>query len=296
MTLGTTLGMPNAFADPALVLLAAGMGSRFGGLKQLAPVGPAGEAILDYTVTDALAAGIDRVVLVVRSEIREAIADHVRRRWPASVSVDWVLQDEAAGPHGRGRAKPLGTAQAVLATQRAVEGPFLVLNADDHYGAPALGLVAGHLAAGREHALAGFPVAHTLLGPRPVNRGRVWAGEDGLLDEVVEGQVDRSDGGVLTWSGAGTVEHLEGHELVSMNLWGFQPSVFRWLQQEWDDFIGAGLAATGAELLLPSVVHHMVAGGEQVRLLPTDEWCLGVTHADDLPLIQAIALRGWRPT
>jgi len=282
-------------AAPTLVLLAAGMGSRFGGLKQLAPVGPDGEAIFDYTINDAVAAGIDRVALIVRTEIRDAIAGHVAARWPSSVSVEWVLQDIAAGDAGVGRTKPLGTAQAVLATKTVIDGPMLVLNADDHYGAAVYAQVVSHLEGGTEHALAGFQVAHTLLGSRPVNRGRVWAGEDGLLDEVVEGRVDTADDGSLTWSGNGRVDTLHGDEPVSTNLWGFQPSVFRWLEDAWSTFVAEKMPAAGAELLLPTVVDHMVAGGEPVRLLATDEWCLGVTHADDLPVLQGIARNGWRP-
>jgi len=275
---------------PTLVLLAAGMGSRFGGLKQLAPVGPDGEAIFDYTVRDAAAAGIEHVVLIVRDEIRAAIGEHVARRWPATLSVEWVTQESP-----RHRAKPLGTAHAVLATRPAVDGPFLVLNADDHYGESSFPALADHLARTAEHALVGFRVSRTLLGDGAVNRGRVWAGPDGSVTGVAEGRVDRDPTGALTWTGAGRTDRLAGDEPVSMNLWGFQPSLYGWLQQAWDEFADAGLDHTDAELLLPTVVDAMIAGGETVRLLRTDEWCLGVTHADDLPRLQAVARNGWVP-
>ncbi|GAC1597335.1 MAG: sugar phosphate nucleotidyltransferase [Acidimicrobiales bacterium] len=275
--------------DVTLVLLAAGMGSRFGGLKQLAPVGPNGEAIFDYTVRDAQAAGVDRVVLIVRDEIREAISDHVARRWPGDLEIEWVLQQTPAG-----RAKPLGTAHAVLATRPTVGGPFLVLNADDHYGSECFPEIVAHLTTTSEHVLAGFRVDRTLLGPAPVNRGRVWADADGRVTGVAEGRVEtRSDGG-LEWTGAERTDRLGGHEPVSMNLWGFQPSLYSWLDQAWKDFVADGLDAGDAELLLPTVVDDMLTSGmETVRLLPTEAWCLGVTHADDLPLIQAVAANGW---
>ncbi|GAC1306943.1 MAG: sugar phosphate nucleotidyltransferase [Acidimicrobiales bacterium] len=275
--------------DVTLVLLAAGMGSRFGGLKQLAPVGPNGEAIFDYTVRDAQAAGVDRVVLIVRDEIREAISDHVARRWPGDLEIEWVLQQTPAG-----RAKPLGTAHAVLATRPTVGGPFLVLNADDHYGSECFPEIVAHLTTTSEHVLAGFRVDRTLLGPAPVNRGRVWAEADGAVTGVAEGRVEVGSGGALTWTGQGRVDHLRGDEPVSMNLWGFQPSLFDWLQRAWEDFGARHLDRTDAELLLPTVVDAMLTSGlETVRLLPTEAWCLGVTHADDLPLIQAVAANGW---
>lgn len=264
---------------PTLVLLAAGMGSRFGGLKQLAPVGPAAEAIFDYTVRDAQAAGITHVVVIVREEIRDQIAAHVARAWPAGLDIDWVVQE--VPPH---RSKPFGTADAVRATRPAVAGPFLVLNADDHYGAECFAPIAAHLARTTEHALVGFRVDHTLLGAGPVNRGRVWADADNTVTGVAEGRVEIGPDGGLTWSGSDRTDRLAGDEPVSMNLWGFQPSLYDWLDQAWAEFPRDG----DAEFLLPSVVDQLRTK-ETVRLIPTDAWCLGVTHPDDLPLLQAAA-------
>ena len=266
-------------AVPSLVLLAAGMGSRFGGLKQLAPVGPRGEAIFDYTVRDAEAAGISHVVVIVRAEIRAQIEQHVATAWPRTLDVDWVVQDVPPD-----RAKPLGTGQAVRATRSVVDGTFLVLNADDHYGAGCLPLVVNHLAGTDEHALVGFAVARTLLGTGPVNRGRVWVDAGNAVTGVAEGRVVRHPDGSLTWEGAGRIDPLAGDEPVSMNLWGFQPSFFDWLDRLWAEFV----PGVDNEFLLPAAVDAMI-GSETVRLLPTDAGCLGVTHADDLPLIQAAA-------
>ena len=264
---------------PSLVLLAAGMGSRFGGLKQLAPVGPCGEAIFDYTVRDAEAAGVSHVVVIVRPEIRAEIEQHVITAWPSSVDVDWVIQEVPPS-----RSKPLGTGHAVLATRPVVDGPFLVLNADDHYGAGCLPLVVAHLTESDEHALAGFKVSRTMLGEGPVNRGRVWVDADNAVTGVAEGRVTTHPDGSLTWEGAGQTDRLAGDEPVSMNLWGFQQSLYDWLEREWEAF----MVGEDNEFLLPSVVDAMIRA-ETVRLLPCDDWCLGVTHADDLPLIQAAA-------
>lgn len=255
------------------------MGSRFGGLKQLAPVGPGGEAIFDYTVRDAQAAGVSHVVVIVREEIRVQIEQHVADAWPRTLDVDWVVQE--VPPH---RSKPLGTAHAVRATRHLVDGTFLVLNADDHYGAGCLPAIVTHLTETDEHALTGFEVARTLLGTGPVNRGRVWVDGENAVTGVAEGRVVRNADGSLSWEGAGRTDHLTGAEPVSMNLWGFQPSFFDWLDRLWTQFV----PGTDNEFLLPSVVDAMI-GSETVRLLPTDAWCLGVTHAEDLPLLQAAA-------
>ena len=219
-----------------------------------------------------------------------SIAGHVSRRWPSDLEVDWVIQEVPPG-----RPKPLGTGHAVLATRDAVQGTFLVLNADDHYGAACFPQITRHLGSTAEHALMGFRADHTLLGDQPVNRGRVWADPDGTVTGVAEGRIEIGSDRALTWTGESRSDRLRGDEAVSMNMWGFQPSLYAWLERAWDDFCDRGLHRTDAELLLPAVVDAMLAGGEPVRMLPTEAWCLGVTHADDLPLIQAAARNGWTP-
>src|SRR5437016_4121800 len=153
-----------------LVVLAAGLGTRFGGLKQLAPVGPNGEAIIDYAGAWAQAAGFERAVVIVRSEIEETVGAHLAERWPASFPYVLVCQDREKRVQGLTREKPLGTAHAVVAVRDQVDGPFAVVNADDLYAQDSYGLLAEHLASAREraHALVAFEVAKTLIGPRPV--------------------------------------------------------------------------------------------------------------------------------
>jgi MobA-like NTP transferase protein len=279
---------------PALVLLAAGLGSRFGGPKQIAPIGPEGSTLIDYTARDAVAAGFGRLVLIVRGEIAGAIEDHVRRRWPAELRPELVRQDleeSAVAATRSGRTKPLGTAHALLAAAPSLDGPFGVANADDLYGAPALGTLARHLGAGGGHVLVGYHLANTLLGDRPVNRALCRVDPDGNLAAIVEGAVDIGPDG-LTWRPIGASEEkaetMTGDELVSVNLWGFTPDLFALLAQDFKVFSAAGGIASGAELLLPTVVNdHLGPGGLKVAVLTTEESCLGVTHPDDVPLLQA---------
>src|SRR5205823_6509839 len=155
-----------------LVVMAAGLGTRFGGLKQLAPVGRNGEAIVDYAGAWAQAAGFERAVVIVRSEIEETIGDHLEKRWPASFPHVLVCQDREKRVQDIRREKPLGTAHAVVTVAEHVDGPFAVVNADDLYAADSYGLLARHLTAatGSHHALVAFEVAKTLIGPRPVTR------------------------------------------------------------------------------------------------------------------------------
>jgi MobA-like NTP transferase domain len=282
---------------PALVLLAAGLGSRFGGPKQIAPIGPDGSALIDYTARDAAAAGFGRLILVVRSEIAGAVEDHVRARWPAELNAEFVRQDlepNAVAAVRAGRVKPLGTAHAVLVAAQAadLDGPFGVANADDIYGPSALGMLARHLAGGTGHALVGFRLGNSLLGDRPVNRALCRTTPAGKLDEIVEGEV-RTESGRLTWRplGAGDAQEVPvtGEELVSVNLWGFTPAFVPVLADAFAAFVADDGIATGAELFLPTVIGQRLAGGGglDVDVLVSEERCLGVTHPDDVPLLQA---------
>jgi dTDP-glucose pyrophosphorylase len=230
------------------VVLAAGLGTRFGGVKPLAPVGPNGEAPIDLAVRDATDAGFDRVVVVTRPDLERPIRDRTR----ATVVV---------------QAQPTGTAPAVVAARDAIDGAFAVGNGDDVYGAEAYRLLADHLRDDTSHhALVAYRLGRTLVGDRPVNRARLNFVGNRLLG-VTERPVEPG--------------RVDTEELVSMNLWGFRPSVWRWLDQPTTE--------TG-ERLLPAVVDEMIAGGERVTVLPTDARCLSLTHPDDLALVQA-ALR-----
>ena len=284
---------------PTLVLLAAGMGSRFGGPKQIAPIGPGGSALIDYAARDAVAGGFGRLVLIVRGEIAEAVESHVRRRWPSEIRPEYVRQDlepAAVAAVAAGRVKPLGTAHALVATAPALDGPFGVANADDLYGASAFAMLAAHLGGGGGHALVGYRLANTLLGDRPVNRALCEVDPDGNVTRIVEGavHVGNSDGDThLTWRPIGTPESqarvMKGDEPVSMNLWGFTPAILPVLRDAFAAFSTDDRIAAGEELFLPNVVgeHLRSAGGDLVvTMLVSDDRCLGVTHPDDVPLLQ----------
>jgi hypothetical protein len=287
---------------PALVVLAGGLGQRFGGPKQLSPVGPGGEVILDYSVSGARAAGFGRVVIAVHSHIEEAMAVHIRRWWPPEVAADVIF---AAQDHdGRsveaarlGRTTPLGTAHAVLVAieAAALVEPFAVVNADDLYGAEPYRLLFGHFTAGGEGALVSFEVAKTLLGPDPVNRALCEADEHGWLRAISEGVVARR-GEHLEWTGS-TGEHrtLAEDTPVSMNCWGFPPTIAVALDDAVGRFVASPEVVSRAEVLLPDVIEALVAppATSAFTTLATSDRCLGVTHAADLdrlrPLLRPIS-------
>lgn len=266
-----------------LVLLAAGHGTRFGGLKQIAPVGPGGEAIMDYTVRFAEQCGFDGVVLVVREEIRAEIESHVQRRWSRSLPVETVVQPSRPG-----------TAYAVACTRSAIDGPFAVANADDLYEPDALGAIRGHFAgaasASGEHVLVAYRLTRTVLTSDEVKRGVCRISRSGHLERIDEQRVRlRGDGRFDAVPLAGARGHhdmrvLEGSEPVSMNLWGFAPSIFDHLEAEISSHEPAG---PEGEILLPVVVGDLVRSGQaDVRVVTTASRCYGVTHRDDVRLVR----------
>ena len=257
---------------PSLVIMAAGLGSRFGGLKQLAPVGPNGEAIIDYSASDAVTAGFDHMVLVVRSEILDDVRRHIESRWPSDLRVDLVCQDRERSAVGLSRQKPLGTAHAVLSAGGAVDGPFAVINADDLYGPGCYRLIIEHFRspARTEHAMVGFRLADTVsTGSGPVMRGLCQQDDDGRLVSITETSVVAGTGADDT--------------LVSMSVWAFQPDIFEGLAEAVSSFLAAGGGAGDGEVFLPTVVGDLIAGGRAVvRVLPaTDRW-VGLTYSADL--------------
>ena len=271
-----------------LVVLAAGHGRRFGGLKQLAPVGPDGEALMDYTARDALAAGFDGVVLIVRDEVRDELLSHIGDFWPAELAVTPVTQGPIAG-----------TAQAVASARPALSGPFGVANADDLYGARAFAALAGNLRDGApgEHVLVAYRLADTVLTDAAVTRGVCEAGADHYLTRVVEQSVrrqhDRSfEAAPIAGPEAGRARRLTGAEDVSMNLWGFAEGMLDELDlalKAFDPQSAPHAEGKPPELLLPDVVASAVAAGRaRVRVVASGSRCIGLTHPDDLPLVRSL--------
>jgi bifunctional N-acetylglucosamine-1-phosphate-uridyltransferase/glucosamine-1-phosphate-acetyltransferase GlmU-like protein len=237
-----------------LVILAAGLGTRFGGLKQLTPIGPNGEAIMDLLLARAGKEGYDRAVVVIRPDIRGVVNAHFGR-YPPPIPVELAEQTE-----------PIGTADAVLTAQRAVRGPFVVANADDLYPVEAFALLARHIRMTNEHAMVAFRAGRTMVDDQPERRARIDIGEDGRLNGVVETTLCPSEG-------------FDTDSWISMNLWGFQPSVF-------DALARAVAARSSSEVYLPDVAGAMVAGGALVRVILCELPCVGITRADDVDAVR----------
>ena len=261
--------------------MAAGIGSRFGGTKQLAQVGPDGEAFLDFSILDAVAAGAMQVVLIVRSDIEDDIRRHVEQRH-AHLDVAYVRQDE----HGPPRAKPWGTAHAALAAAPAVHGPFMVCNADDYYGESTYLAVAERMPSmGPDQALLpGFQLSLTLPAQGTVSRGICSVDNERLLSVIEHHGIARRDG---TISATDPVAELADDTMVSMNLWAFPPAMFDWLDEGFERFIADHGVDDQAEFLLPSAVtEKMFDGSLSVGVVPTEEAWIGVTNPGDLAVAQ----------
>ena len=278
-------------SSPTLVLLAAGMGSRFGGLKQLAAVGPSGETLMDYSVHDALRAGFQSVVFVVRPDLEAEFTAFAAQRYHG-VEIHIALQRLEDGREGHqvavSRDKPWGTGQAVLAAEPMVSGPFAVVNADDFYGAEAFRTMATFLAEVEprvvppEFALAAYPISDTLSPSGGVNRGLLRVTADGRLQSVEEAtDVRRTDSG-LTGRVHGHAVTIRDDALVSMNLWGFHPPVFPILRHGFQRFLTSHVTPEG-EYLLPAAIEQSIAtGSARVQVLASGGTWLGMTHAADV--------------
>ena len=285
-------------SGPALLVLAAGMGSRYGGLKQMDAVGPCDEAIVDYSIYDALRAGFRRVVFVLRKEIEAEFRQKVGKRFEHMVEVSYVLQDLQHLPAGfhvpAGRTKPWGTTHAVLAAEGTIDGPFAVINADDFYGAESYRLLAEHLRnAAADHALVGYVLRRTLSEFGAVARGVCAVDAHGLLRGVTEmTQIERMGAQIRNTAADGTVTALTGDELVSMNLWGLRAEIFPLLRDRFVAFLGEHGTELKSECYLPATVNDLIGAGKVVvRVLPTPETWFGVTYQQDKPEVVASVRR-----
>lgn len=273
---------------PTLLVLAAGMGSRYGGLKQIDPVGPSGEAILDYSVYDAMRAGFGRVVFLIRHSIEEAFRETVGVRYAGQIPVDYAFQELEDLPSGfvapEGRTKPWGTTQAVLCAAGAIDGPFAVINADDFYGAASYRALAEHLQRGTEEfAMVGFVLRKTLSAFGSVARGICAVEDSGLLRTVVEHtKIEPEGDAAKSIQADGSVVALTGDELVSMNMWGFTPQLFPALREDFERFLRESGGELKSECYLPNSVNALVgAGAARVRVLSSPDAWFGVTYRED---------------
>jgi len=271
---------------PTLLVLAAGMGSRYGGLKQIDPVGPSGETMLDYAVYDAIRAGFGRVVFIIRREFEGAFRDAVTPKYSGRIAADLVFQADDDLPAGctapGGREKPWGTGHAVWCARHAVQEPFAVINADDFYGAGSYARMAAFLvsAKGPRYAIGGFRLANTLSESGTVSRG-ICTEKGGLLSSIVEETaIARGD------VGAGL--RFSGSEVVSMNFWGFTPSLFAGLEDGLRTFLGGRGSDPRSEFYLPVAVSDLIAAGRaSVEVLPCEDSWFGITYREDRPRVVA---------
>ncbi len=270
--------------DITLVVMAAGMGSRFGGLKQLEPVGPNGEVLLDFSVYDAVKAGFTKVVFVIKHEIEEDFKRLVGERISKMVKTEYVFQETDKLPEGfvcpKDRVKPWGTSHAILCCKDAVNEPFAVVNADDFYGKTAFVKIAEALKQeNNDYYMVGYRLVNTLTENGSVSRG-VCEIENGLLKNVIERQkiVDckytEDDG--ASWT------KLPPDTVVSMNLWGFKPDLFKYLENGFKEFLKEKINIPKSEFLLPYTVAELIHKGEkQVKVLIAEDKWYGVTYKED---------------
>jgi len=277
---------------PTLVLLAAGMGSRYGGLKQVDPVGPSGETLLDYSIYDALRAGFGKVVFIIRHDIEAQFREVVGNRFAGRVPVDYAFQELNDLPAGfkvpEGRTKPWGTTHAVLAAANVVHEPFAVLNADDFYGRDSFKVIAQQLTSGsKDLSMVGFKLKNTLSEHGTVARGICGVGPDGYLTSVEEfTKIEKTPTGARDGERTFT-----GEELVSMNFWGFHPPVFEMFRERFTLFMQKSGGEQKSECYIPATVNElMVAGKSRVKMLSSSSPWFGVTYKEDKPrVVESIA-------
>jgi len=274
--------------SPTLLVLAAGMGSRYGGLKQIEPVGPDGEAIIDYSIYDALRAGFGRVVFVVRKEMENTFKQIISARFEQHIPVEFAFQELDRLPQGfrapAGRVKPWGTTHAVLMADSIIDDPFAVINADDFYGAEGYRKLAGHLQSGSaDQAMVGFVLRNTLSEFGTVSRGVCEIDENGFLKGVVElTSIERDGAAARSIDAEGRATSLTGDEIVSMNMWGFTPQIFDPLQERFHKFLELNDSDMKAECYLPASVNQLIVGGQaRVKVLRTHDAWFGATYRED---------------
>jgi UTP-glucose-1-phosphate uridylyltransferase len=278
--------------SPTLLIMAAGMGSRYGGLKQIDPVGPGGATILEYSIYDALRAGFGKIVFVIRKNIEQEFKDAVGSRFEAHVPVEYVFQELDKLPSGfavpAGRTKPWGTTHAVLMAAEVIHEPFAVINADDFYGAESYRVLSRHLQSdAHDYGMAGFILRETLSAFGSVARGVCRVSSDGLLNGIEElTSIKVLGNGAQNTDAAGQMISLTGDETVSMNMWGFTPRIFPQLRALFCSFLESSGADLKAECYLPKAMNQLVADGEvRVRVLRSRGTWFGVTYREDLPQV-----------
>jgi len=279
---------------PTLLVLAAGMGTRYGGNKQLDEVGPSGETIIDYSIYDAIRAGFGKIVFVIRRDIEEQVKERFVEKLQGKIEVDYVFQEITNLPEGvkvaPDRSKPWGTSHAILVTKDKIKEPFGVINADDYYGVESFKILKDFLVNDKSpdnYCIVGYKLGNTLSDHGHVNRGVCKADAKGFLSHIVETrQIEKTKDGATAPGPDGKLIHFTGDEIVSMNLWGFKPSCYDFLGKEFRNFINNYGMDLKSELDIPTSVDKFVKNGEiTIKILMSNERWFGVTYREDKPFV-----------
>ncbi|NVO20683.1 MAG: nucleotidyltransferase [Bacteroidetes bacterium] len=281
---------------PTLLVMAAGMGSRYGGLKQIDPVGPAGETIIDYSIFDAIRAGFGKVVFIIRRDIEADFREVFISKLEKHIEVDYVFQELDKLPVGfsvpEGRVKPWGTGHAILMAAEKIREPFAAINADDFYGAGAFQVMAQYLGSltGKnqdEYAMVGYDLVNTMSEFGAVSRGICTRDADGWLSEVIERtKIQFTPQGIADIQENIDPLPLRKDEIVSMNFWGFTPDFFRKAEPSFAEFLKENGSNLKSEFYIPFVVDQMIKTKQaKVKVLQSHDRWFGVTYKEDKPLV-----------
>ncbi|MTK52974.1 nucleotidyltransferase [Paludibacter sp.] len=280
---------------PTLFILAAGMGSRYGGLKQLDGLGPNGETIMDYSVYDAVKAGFGKIVFVIRHHFEKDFQEQIIPRYKDLIPVEVVFQEIEYVPAGidynQERSKPWGTNHALLMGKEVINEPFAIINADDFYGRESFQVLADFLVsvAGKknEYCMVGYRVGNTLSESGAVSRGVCATDENGYLTSVVERtHIETRNGNIFYLNEGGDKHSLEFNTPVSMNMWGFTPDYFAYSEESFKNFLVSKGQELKSEFYIPTVVNELiVAGKASCKVLDTPSRWFGVTYSEDRPQV-----------
>lgn len=280
---------------PTLLVLAAGMGSRYGGLKQADQVGPSGETIIDYSIYDAIQAGFGKIVMVVRQNILEDMKALFDPRWGNQITIEYAIQEVNIPIEGIDnlpeRKKPWGTGHAVMVAKKFINEPFAVINADDFYGADAFKTISKYLQSGisdTENAMVGYILKNTLSDHGFVSRGICDTDSNNYLNTITERtNIERIDGNVVFKDGEDIQSALDENTYVSMNFWGFMPNFFDEAEAQFKAFVQANFENEKAEFYIPSIVSTMMEQkGLKIKVLESTAQWMGVTYKEDKPVVE----------
>lgn len=270
-----------------LLVMAAGMGSRYGGLKQLDPVGPNGETIIDYSVSDAIKAGFNKVVFIIREEFEDEFKSKITNKYENKIEVVFAFQELTNLPDGyncpKDRVKPWGTGHAILSAKSKINEPFVVINGDDYYGFESFKVIADYYKNGADNfSMVAFKLENTLSKFGAVTRGLCEV-ENGLLSTVIETEELQKSGDIVK---SNRDISLNGSEPVSMNMWGFTPRLFNYLDEMILDFLNESGKEIKSEFLIPTVINNLITSNrESLEVLCSNSNWFGVTYKEDKPFV-----------